>query len=641
MSLARSSMAVFLGLALAACGGGDDDGGGGDNPGGADGGADGPDSGGGLPSECAEILAPVGTIDSYPGSFEGATIGGGADLSNPMGVCGENAADWYEEVGEDVVVALTGLEPGAPYAVTVDSAEDVGVYVVTGCQALNAGPAEGECLGYADLTAAGEQVGFVAPESGVAWAVVDSANLPEAPPTGAFTLDVALVECVNGFECENPDEPACNGDFQCTAGFAECTGDDANDDGPGGNDGPAAATVIDAPTVDAPTVVEAAACSVPATEEDWYKVDITDGAGLTAQLVPGGEADLDLVVFDDEGNLVDYSAASGPVSEQLVLDIEPGTYYILVYLYDPAEQVEAEAYTLTLTLPECETSYDCTDPAEPVCDATAACVAGPSECTSDDNAEAGGDDGPAGARGLNGKVNTPITRHGKICSLPASEADFFYFVVADGQGMDLELSWTDDADLDLEVFGDTGTYYGISFWVNPEAVSLSYLPAGTYWVKVSKFGPPDEPVAGRYTIVGTKRAAQTCTSAADCAAEYSTQLYRGDCTAGVCDFLEVAAPGADGSACDSGDDCTSGGCSYIPFEADAQDSVCTNVCSVDADCAAVGAGLTCTTGLSTNFCVPACTSDLECGADTGSDALDPGEPWDYITCTEATGACEF
>src|SRR5690349_3385879 len=188
MSLARSSMTLFLGLALAACGGGDDDGGnGGDDPGGPDGGAGGPD-GGDLPAECAELLAPVGTIDSYPGSFDGATVGGGADLGNPQGVCGENAADWYEQIGEDVVVQLTGLTPGAPYAVTVNTEEDLGVYVVTGCQALNAGPAEGECLGYADSTAGGEQIGFVAPESGIAWAVVDSANLPEAPPTGSFTL---------------------------------------------------------------------------------------------------------------------------------------------------------------------------------------------------------------------------------------------------------------------------------------------------------------------------------------------------------------------------------------------------------------------------------------------------------------------
>ena len=634
-------MAVLLGLALAACGGGDDDGGGGDNPGGADSGAVGPDSND-LPAECAELVAPVGTIDSYPGSYDGATIGGGADLSNPQGVCGENAADWYEQVGEDVVVQLTGLTPGAPYAVTVDSEEDVGVYVVTGCQALNAGPAEGECLGYADSTAVGEQIGFVGPESGIAWAVVDSANLPEAPPTGSFSLAVALVECVNGFECTNPDEPACSSDFTCNPGFAECTGDDAGDDGAGGDDGPAAAQVLDAPTVDTPTVVQAAACSVPATEEDWYKVDITDGAGFTATLDPGGDADLDLIVFDEEGGLVDFAANSGFDPEQLVLDVEAGTYYVLIYLYDPADQAAAEPYTLTLTVPECETSFDCTDPGEPVCDAAAACVAGPNECTGVDNADAGGDDGPAGARSLTAAVNKRLARKGKICSAPASEVDYYYFTVADGQGIDLELSWMDAAaDLDLEVVGPTGTLLGISFWVSPELVSLTYLPAGTYYVKVTEFAPADDATSKAYTIAATTRAAQTCTSAADCAAEYSTQLYRGECAGGVCDFLELDAPGADGSACDSGEDCTSGGCSYIPFEADAQDSVCTNVCTVDADCAAVGPGLTCTTGLSTNFCVPSCTSDLECGADTGSETLDPGEPWDYITCDEGTGACTF
>ena len=86
----------------------------------------------------------------------------------------------------------------------------------------------------------------------------------------------------------------------------------------------------------------------------------------------------------------------------------------------------------------------------------------------------------------------------------------------------------------------------------------------------------------------------------------------------------------------------SGQCSYIAFESDAAASVCTVTCTATAACtAALGAGYTCLTGLATNFCVPACTENLECGADIGSGTPDDPLPWDYLTCTPASGVCNF
>ena len=63
-------------------------------------------------------------------------------------------------------------------------------------------------------------------------------------------------------------------------------------------------------------------------------------------------------------------------------------------------------------------------------------------------------------------------------------------------------------------------------------------------------------------------------------------------------------------------------------------------CAGATDCTdELGAGYTCLTGLVTNFCVPECADDLECGADLGSDVPDSGLVWDYLTCT--SGVCNF
>jgi hypothetical protein len=177
---------------------------------------------------------------------------------------------------------------------------------------------------------------------------------------------------------------------------------------------------------------------------------------------------------------------------------------------------------------------------------------------------------------------------------------------------------------------------GTTFWVNPEVVTLTYLPVGTYYINVDRFDGTAA-AAHAYTVNVTRTAAQTCTTATDCAGTYSTQVYRGSCTGGTC---QAIPPGtlANGMPCDTGDDCMSGDCSYIIFESDAQKSVCVNTCTTTADCTALGA-FTCTTGFTTNICVPTCAGNLECGANLNGASLEAGQPWDYLTCTLPAGTC--
>jgi hypothetical protein len=208
--------------------------------------------------------------------------------------------------------------------------------------------------------------------------------------------------------------------------------------------------------------------------------------------------------------------------------------------------------------------------------------------------------------------------------------------------MQVSLSWTGSVDLDPVVYDATGTTMGFSYYLNPENIALTYLPAGIYYIKVSSFSSQPSTVSTAYTISATETAVQACTTRTQCAAEYKTQVYRGQCVTatGACTFIATTG-GAPNTACDSPTDCTSGRCSYVAFDADAQDSVCTATCTTSADCTAVGAGLTCTAGLQTNFCVPSCASDLECGANVGSATVDSGQPWNYLTCTAATGVCSI
>jgi Bacterial pre-peptidase C-terminal domain len=284
---------------------------------------------------------------------------------------------------------------------------------------------------------------------------------------------------------------------------------------------------------------------------------------------------------------------------------------------------------------DCSHSVDCVAPAEPVCD-NGYCVAGTDECTADDASDPL-NDGPAGAVSLNGDVGVPVMIGGTVCSRPIGEADYFVVTVPQGAGVSLSIDWVGNADLDLQVVDGNGVVMGVAGPQHPAAIQLSYLPAGNYYVRVTRSGPSN-PASTDYTITSVRTPAAVCTSRADCAVAYGTQFYRASCSGGVCTSIS-AANVATGSPCDSDDDCQSGLCSYQAFESDAAKSVCTIACTSTPDCASLGAGFRCTTGPAPNRCVPSCTTDLECGANTASQSPDASQPWEYWNCDVGTGSC--
>ncbi len=621
------------------------------------------DDGGATPD--AGTDAPVGgvcgveaiTLSTYPATFTGTVLNAGDDLDVIEGACADERGYWGP-YGLDQVVALTGLTAGTAYVVELDTAEDLGVYVTSTCDA--GGPATGSCLLLVDETVGAEIADFVAPAGGAVFLVIDTADAVSLTD-GAYTLAVRAAECTTSAQCTTAGAPICNNyecvqcttSFQCSAagmpvcdgatstcvaGGTTCTGDDAGEP----DDGPAAARTLTFPTMVTPTVVTAAVCSQPAVEGDWYKVTAV-AAGqlrLSASWTTSG-ADLDFVVYNSIGAAVGQGAAGGAGPEVAVVELAaPGEFFIEVYQYEPVMTAAATGYTLTLSLPECRDSFGCTNPAEPMC-AVGDCVVGPAQCTGDDAADSPpGDDGPAGSRNLTAAVGTPMALSGRICNTPGTEQDWYRVVTTSaGEGIQAELAWigTPVPDLDVFIFDSQGRLLGTSFWLNPESVTLTYLPAGTYYLRVNLIGTTTA-AAHDYTITATRTTAVACTTRTDCATTFKTQLYRGACTAGSCQFI---APGmaAEGGLCDSADDCTSRSCSYIAFEADAQDSVCTHACTTTADCSSLGAGFACTSGFGTNICVPTCTADVECGANVNSSMVDLGQPWNYFTCATATGVC--
>jgi hypothetical protein len=643
-----------LALPLAACGGGDDGGT--------------PDAGDDASGTCPSVETPTSSVTHFPASYSGSLKSSTNNLHVASGVCTTevdpgDGNKWYDETGPDNVLHLTGLTPNTVYGVVLECTDDLGFYVITGCDAAAGNPGAGQCLLFDDEFLGSDEATFTAPTTGEVWIVVDTALTADdflddgnytikilepqcedntectAPTPDCFEYECA--ECIQDDECTDPSKPQCNAG-SCAAGPAECTGDDANDDG-GGNDSLHSATPETAPTAGVPTVISANICSQPAAESDWYK--ITVGADSTLGFATSSTGlDLDVYVQDADGNFFGAGTTNGTAPEEFTADVTAGDVYIQVLQYDPAGVAAAAPYTLTVSVPECTTAFDCVTPTTPTCNGAGTCIAGPGLCTGDDAGDDGAtpDDGPINARDLTPTaVETPRAIQADSCNASRQEDDWYKITVVQGAGLTLNLSFA-TSDLDVIVYDATGKQYGGSIWVNPEVVDLSYLPTGLYYVEVYDADSTQTATSVAYTITATTHAAQVCVSADDCDNVYSTQFYRGNCLAGACQFIAAGSRAA-GAACDSGDDCTSGLCSYGAvgfFNDNAHLSVCTDSCTTQGDCDAIGAGLKCSTGGAT-LCVPTCTTDLDCYADPSSSTVDAGQPWNYYTCTVATGSCAF
>jgi hypothetical protein len=373
---------------------------------------------------------------------------------------------------------------------------------------------------------------------------------------------------------------------------------------------------------------------------------------ITGCSVPTGPANRDCLLYEDKTTsgaevghfvapdapvwiVVDYYASQPPTD---------GTWSLDVYASQCTSDAQCGGTTpscLDGRCVGCSSSFDCADPAKPVCDtSTHVCGAGTGGCTGDDSMPPeNGDDGPAGARVLVPDAQGRTTTTGHICNTPSSERDYFAFTVAQpGDDWEVQLSWSTTADLDLAVYDHDGATMGLSYYETPEDILLTYLPGGTYYVAVSQYAQQPVAQSTAYTL-RTARAGDACASSADCAAEYRNQIYRGDCSGGACVPIAGGGALAPGDACDRVSDCATGSsCASFFFTANADTrDVCGTYCTHDSDCSGMGAGFVCTTYLQQNFCVEKCTADAQCPVSVSTAPSTP--PWARLRCDKPTGHC--
>ena len=178
-------------------------------------------------------------------------------------------------------------------------------------------------------------------------------------------------------------------------------------------------------------------------------------------------------------------------------------------------------------------------------------------CTTDDPTEPA-NDGPAGAVALGLDGSGDATATAEICSQPRTEADYYAFQVTTiGDVSDLSLAWTGTRDLDLELYNAAGDNIGLSYWEHPEAMRVTYLPLGTYYIRISEFSSPTTTSLG-YTLSVHRAAGAGCTSRSDAPPSTRNQVYRGDCVAGACTPIDGMGAVPQGGACDSVSDCGAG-----------------------------------------------------------------------------------
>ena len=199
-------------------------------------------------------------------------------------------------------------------------------------------------------------------------------------------------------------------------------------------------------------------------------------------------------------------------------------------------------------------------PRPPRCDtATNTCIAGMDTCPTDDTGEPA-NDGPAGAPAIvlaaGGTAST-----GAICS------------IADAPRRTTSRSTSTRARRHMGRLARVerharsrsrgvrrqGTPLGCSFWEQPEHVRLTYLPVGRYYARGHRvLVRRADAVDRRLHADGAARPrAPAARAAADCAAEYRNQIFRGDCDAGACVSIEGNGAVPEGGACDSVSDCGS------------------------------------------------------------------------------------
>ena len=153
----------------------------------------------------------------------------------------------------------------------------------------------------------------------------------------------------------------------------------------------------------------------------------------------------------------------------------------------------------------------------------------------------------------------------------------------DGTRLFADVSFSDGSDLDVYLFDDQGRRVGqAASEDNPETLSVRYLAAGTYLLRVNQF-PLERDALSNYEVE-IETSPDACESDDDC---LPLQPLRIDCDeeVGACRFFEGNGEVPLGGFCDSTDDCVSDAQFCWNFEPATEGrNICTRQCGSQADC---------------------------------------------------------
>ena len=162
--------------------------------------------------------------------------------------------------------------------------------------------------------------------------------------------------------------------------------------------------------------------------------------------------------------------------------------------------------------------------------------------------------------------------------------DWYAYVVEDeGTRLFADISFSEGSDLDVYLFDDQGRRVGqAASEDNPETLSVRYLAAGTYLLRVNQF-PLERDALSNYEVE-IETSPDACESDDDC---LPLQPLRIDCDeeVGACRFFEGNGEVPLGGFCDSTDDCVSDAQFCWNFEPATEGrNICTRQCGSQADC---------------------------------------------------------
>ncbi|RMH41592.1 MAG: hypothetical protein D6689_10645 [Deltaproteobacteria bacterium] len=294
----------------------------------------------------------------------------------------------------------------------------------------------------------------------------DCDHVTQAPATGAYHMTVTspggaggagvCEPCTADIQCGDAGDlcvrigpmldsyctSACSSDADCPAGYACSPAEVASVDGAAGRqcipesgrcDGGGAACADDAfedndAPADATPIVPGAtadlvSCDVTSTtdDEDFFRIDLTADAQVDLTLAGTSASDLDLQLWAADGSVL-ASSVSLTSSESISACLEPGTYYVRVYAWNPARN----PYTLTYA----RTPTSC----------------GGASCDDDDAED---DDSPAQARATDIYPDPYVSTTNAIC---AGDDDWYAVDLYDGETVVVDLTFeqtnsTEDLDL--------------------------------------------------------------------------------------------------------------------------------------------------------------------------------------------------